>query len=327
MCQSTGGMRPQGSSPGGGGTSRPERRRAGDGGGDPISARPWPTADTRLVALLGWPLHHSLSPVMHNAAFREHGLDLIYLALPVAPADLARVVDALGAMGVVGANVTVPHKRTVAARCDGLTGEAQLVGAVNTLWWTSDGLLGDNTDAAGLAQVLGGDVGVRGGDAAVLLGTGGAARAAAVALGRLGAEVTVVGRRPDAAQELAEVASRAGAPVVDALDLAGRHWVVAAVRDARVVVNATPLGMGGEALDEPFMDLHTGQAAYDLVYNPPETPFLAAARAAGADAHHGLGMLVAQAAASYRRWTGQDAPQATMSAAALGALAQPAAER
>lgn len=293
------------------------------GGAEGGRARPWPTAATRLVALLGWPVRHSLSPVMHNAAFREQGLDLVYLALPVPPVDLGRVVDGLAAVEAVGANVTVPHKQAIVERCDGLTREAELVGAVNTLWWTSDGLLGDNTDAAGLAPVLAEDVGVRAGDAVVVLGTGGAARAAVVALGRLGTEVTVVGRRPDAAQDLAEVAARAGAGPVDGLELAGGDWVVAAVRRARLVVNATPLGMAGEALPAPFMDLHAGQAAYDLVYNPPETPFLAAARAGGADAHHGLGMLVAQAAASYRRWTGQDAPQATMSAAALGALAHP----
>lgn len=273
-----------------------------------------------MVALLGWPAAHSLSPVMHNAAFREQGLDLVYLALPTRPEDLSGVVAALGATGAVGANVTVPHKRAVVAACDVLTAEAELVGAVNTLSWTADGLVGDNTDASGLQTVLAEDVGVRTGDRAVLLGTGGAARAVAVALGRLGTDVTVIGRRVDAAEEVSELAERAGAREVDALDLAAVADVAVAVRSARVLVNATPLGMAGERLPDPFHSLEVGQIAYDLVYSPPNTPFLLSAAERGVDHHHGLGMLVGQAAAAYRRWTGIEAPAATMSAAAMAAL-------
>jgi shikimate dehydrogenase len=282
---------------------------------------PWPTATTRPVVLLGWPARHSLSPVMHNAAFAEQGLDLVYLALPTPPAALGQIVDALAAVEAVGANVTIPHKQAVISRCDELTLEAELVGAVNTLAWSTDGLVGDNTDAVGLGEVLGGELGVGRDDAAVVLGTGGAARAAVVALGRLGCPVTVVGRRPEAAQDLAGLGEAAGSQEADALGLDGEAWVRAAVGRARLVVNATPLGMEGEELPSPFRALAPGQIAYDLIYNPPETPFLAAARAAGAEAHHGLGMLVGQAAASYRRWTGRDAPTATMSAAAMAALA------
>ena len=280
----------------------------------------WPTASTRPVALLGWPVRHSLSPVMHNAGFDEQGLDLVYLALPTPPDQLHRVVDVLAAVEAVGANVTVPHKERTLEFCDLVTEEAELVGAVNTLAWTPDGLLGDNTDAVGLAQVLRDEVGIGPGTRAVVLGTGGAARAVAVALGRVGAEATFVGRRPDAAQTLAEIAATCGSPGYDAVDLAEDDWVSQAVTGADLVVNATPLGMRGESLPAPFQQLHEGQVAYDLVYNPPDTPFLTAARAAGAGAHHGLGMLVAQAAASYERWTGQPAPRGTMSAVATAAL-------
>ena len=283
-------------------------------------AGPWPTSATRPVALLGWPVAHSLSPVMHNAAFREHALELVYLALPTRPADLHRVVDALGAVGAVGANVTVPHKQTVRDLCDELTEEAELVGAVNTLVWDADGLRGDNTDAVGLGGVLGDELGITSADGAIVLGTGGAARAVVVALGRLGCPVTVAGRRPDAAEELAQLAELAGAPEVDALDCADGRWLEAAVDRSRLVVNATPLGMAGEELPAAFSRLRAGQIAYDLIYNPPETPFLAAARGRGAEAHHGLGMLVGQAAASYRLWTGREAPEDVMSAAALAAL-------
>jgi shikimate dehydrogenase len=289
----------------------------------PRVGAPWPTAATRLVVLLGWPARHSLSPVMHNAAFREQGLDLVYLALPTPSAQLAEVVATLGTVEAVGANVTVPHKVAVADLCDVRTEEARLIGAVNTLAWTTEGLLGDNTDASGLQDVLADDVGIQAGDAVVLLGTGGAARAAAVAAGRLGTEVVVAGRRPDAADEVAELAELAGGRRVDVCDVADEAGLASVVTKARLLVNATPLGMEGERLPEPFHQLTPGQVAYDLVYTPPETPFLLDAHAAGVETHHGLGMLVGQAAASYRRGTGQQAPVATMSAAALAAIADP----
>lgn len=286
------------------------------------SARPptWPVASTRPVAVLGWPVRHSLSPVMHNAAFAEAGLDLVYLALPVPPDDLGSVVAALGSIEAVGANVTVPHKVAVADLCDDLTEEARLVGAVNTLAWSADGLLGDNTDATGLRDALATDVAPQPGERALLVGTGGAARAAAVAVGRLGLEVTVAGRRPDAAVEVARLAARAGSPGSDGCDLADETTLAAAVAQARVVVNTTPLGMAGESLPPACHVLEADQVAYDLVYAPPRTPFLVDAEQRGATAHNGLGMLVGQAAASFERWTGHPAPRAAMAAAVRDAL-------
>ncbi|MEX1178154.1 MAG: shikimate dehydrogenase [Nitriliruptor sp.] len=286
----------------------------------PRPGAPWPTASTRPVVLLGDPVGHSLSPVIHNAAFREQRLDLVYLALPVTGDDLLAVVGMLGAVGALGANVTVPHKLAVRDACDHLTDEAELIGAVNTLSWGADGLLGDNTDATGLADAVIADGAAVVGEPWVVLGTGGSARAVAVAAGRLGCPLTVVGRRPDAAGELADLAGRAGAPAHEAIDLDDEAAVRAAVGEARTVLNATPLGMGDEPLPAPFQALRPGQHAYDLVYGRP-TPFLTAAHEAGAGAHHGLGMLIGQAAASYRRWTGAEAPLAVMSAAAIAALA------
>lgn len=268
---------------------------------------------------------------MHNAALQAHGLDLAYLALPTPPDRLLEVVGALGAIGFVGANVTVPHKQAVIAACDTLTDEARLVGAVNTLTWRDGGLEGHNTDAIGLQRAL--DVVDAGRRRAVLLGTGGAARAAVVALVRRGAEVIVVGRRPDAAEVVGalgqEVADELPADAPDAGPFTGAVGIglddpeiEGAVRGADLVVNATPLGMQGESLPAPFMDLHGGQLAYDLVYAPPDTPFLQAAAAAGAAAHHGLSMLVHQAAAAYERWTGRDAPLDVMRDTALAALGE-----
>src|SRR5690606_8702366 len=117
-------------------------------------------ADTRLLALIGWPARYSLSPVIHNAALHEQGLDLVYLVLPTRPEHLRSVLDALGSVGMVGANVTVPHKLAVMPACDRLTAEAELIGAVNTLSWTPEGLVGDNTDATGLLGALTTDLGV-----------------------------------------------------------------------------------------------------------------------------------------------------------------------
>lgn len=280
----------------------------------------WPAASTRLLGVLGWPVEHSLSPVIHNAALRSQGLDFVYLALPTPPERLQVVLDGLGAIGAVGMNVTVPHKEAVAGACDRLSEEAALVGAVNTLHWTGDGLVGHNTDAAGLGVALAGAGVTAETERAVLLGTGGAARAAAVALARLGLQVTVVGRRADAAAAVADVAAAAGANATACqLD---EDVVAERVAEAGLCCNATTLGMQDEPLPEPFMQLNEGQIAYDLVYAPADTPFLQAARRAGAGAHGGITMLVQQAVLAYERWTGRDAPVDVMRGAAESALGQ-----
>ncbi|MDQ3537644.1 MAG: shikimate dehydrogenase, partial [Actinomycetota bacterium] len=248
------------------------------------------TAATRLVCLLGHPVGHSVSPQIHAAAFADAGIDAVYLACDVAEDRLATAVTGLRALGALGANVTVPHKRTVVDLVDELTPEAQAVGAVNTLWFRDGRLMGDNTDTSGLGDVLD-TIGLRSGDPVLLFGAGGAARAAAVAFGRRRANVEVVARRREAAAEVAALATVAGATLIGP-DAAGRP---------RFVVNATPLGLGGEPLPRRFMDLAADQVALDLVYAATATPFVAAARAAGARALDGRGMLVAQAARSFQR--------------------------
>lgn len=279
----------------------------------PIGAR------TRLACLLGHPVAHSLSPALHNAAFADARIDAVYLAFDVEPAHLAAAVQGLRAARFLGANVTVPHKRAVMALADDRTSEAEAVGAANTLYWEGERLVADNTDATGLEQVLREDLGLRGADGVLLFGTGGAARAAAVALGRIGAAVEVRGRRPEAVEEIAALAARHGAAApVDA----GRHGAGEdrhGAEAARVVINATTLGLAGEALPEALMALRPDQVALDLVYGR-ETPFLAAARAAGARAEDGLGMLLAQAARSFARWTGHEGSQSVMHRAILSTL-------
>lgn len=263
---------------------------------------------TRLAAVLGHPVRHSVSPQIHSAAFAALGLDVVYLAFDVAPADLSAAVAGLRALDAVGVNCTVPHKEAVVALLDERSDEVARIGAANTLWWQDGRLHGDNTDAAGLAPVLRDDCGLRPGDPVVLFGAGGAARAAAVALGRAGAAVEVVARRAEAAEAVATLVTANGGSLA------------APGTRPRLVVNATPLGLAGEPLPDRFMRLDPDQVALDLLYGPRDTPFLAAARERGAHAVDGLGMLVGQAAESFERWTGLPAPRDVMMAAARRAL-------
>jgi shikimate dehydrogenase len=272
------------------------------------------------VVLLGWPVAHSRSPAMHNAGFAALGLPFVYRALPVRTEDVADTLAALAVAGASGGNVTVPHKLAVHERCDRLTDEARRIGAVNTFWWEGEGvgeeltLVGDNTDALGLERALREDLDLPvhgealGGRTALLVGTGGAARAAAVALGRLGALVTVAGRDLGRAGEVARLAAPSAATVVD---LAATEELASAAATADLVVNATSLGLAGEHLPAELERLRPDQVAYDLVYGPA-TPFLVAARAAGATAHGGEGMLLHQAAIAFERWTGVGAPLEVM---------------
>ena len=266
------------------------------------------SASTRVVALLGHPVAHSVSPQIHNAAFAATGFDAVYVATDVPAGDVVAALRGLEALGFLGANVTVPHKQAVYAAVLRRTEEARACGAGNTLFFDDGRLTLDNTDVEGLRRVLVDDVGLAAGEQVTLFGAGGAARAAAVALGRLGAAVTVVARRDAAAAQVQQLALEAGA--ANGGDAA----------PPRLVVNATPLGLHGEALPEPFAQLEAGQTALDLVYGPVDTPFVAAARAAGAQAFDGRGMLVHQAALAFHRWTGTEAPLDVMHAAAVAAL-------
>lgn len=253
------------------------------------------TSSTALVCLLGDPVTHSRSPHLHTAAFAACGVDAVYVACRAT--DVRAAVDGLDALGALGANITVPHKRAVWEHVTRRTDEAELIGAVNTLYrGNHGGWIADNTDAAGLLRVLRDDVGLAAGDGAVVFGAGGAARAAAVALGRAGARVRVEARRSGPAADVQNLAVAAGG-----------GELAADVRP-RLVVNATPLGLNGERLPERYHDLRAGQVALDLTYGAEPSPFVAGARARGMAAWDGLGMLLGQAAAAFERWTGRPAP-------------------
>jgi shikimate dehydrogenase len=267
---------------------------------------------TNFVGVLGWPLEHTLSPAIHAAAFRQTGLDWVYLAWPVEPELLAEAVAGLRALGALGANVTMPHKETVLEYLDGLSGDARVVGAVNTIQRVGSKLIGHNTDVEGFRFFLERDAGVdAAGTRALVLGAGGAARAVVRALDGLGtSDIAVAARDPQRATEVAGLVSSARGN--------GLPWDDAATQAASydIVINATPVGTrSGDPL--PTVEWRSDQVVVDLVYDPPSTALVERARAGGARAWGGVGMLVHQAAASFGIWTGQDPPLETMSAAAL----------
>ena len=274
------------------------------------------TAATHVAGVIGDPVRHSLSPAIHNAAFRALDLDWVYVAFPVAAGDGAAAIRAVRTLGLAGLNVTMPHKHDVLSELDHLSATAAALEAVNTVHRLGDALHGENTDGAGFLDALHHDEGFDpAGRNVVVLGAGGAARAVVLALARAGAaEVAILNRTATKAQLAADLAPPGIARPGTDDDLA----------QADLVVNATPIGMHGTATQEALpLDpkrLKPGQLVVDLVYHPLRTPLLAAARERGAIPVTGLGMLIHQAAHAFRLWTGEDPPLEVMSAAALANL-------
>ena len=266
------------------------------------------TGATRVAGVIGDPVRHSLSPVLHNAAYAALGLDWVFAAFEVRENEAAAALDAARALGFVGLSVTMPHKTAVAGLCDDLTAAASTLRSVNTVTFGSEGrAAGDSTDGAGFLRSLV-DAGVdASGRSVLVLGGGGAARAVAYALGECGANVVVSARRAAAASEAATPAKGLAVPWDDRENAAA---------SADIVVNATSVGMAGDAaLPIPAEALATVHAVVDLVYEPRETPFLAAARARGVQAIGGIGMLLHQAARQIEIWSGEAAPIEAMRAA------------
>lgn len=283
-------------------------------------------AKTKLAGLIGWPLDHTLSPAIHNAAYAAMNLDWVYIPLPVREGqDLVRVTNALRALPFVGFNVTMPYKRVMLNVCDEVATAAQLAGAVNTVHMVDGRLIGYNTDGRGLMESLKEETGlVLAGKRAVILGTGGAAGAALVGmvLERAG-HVTLVGRTIEVAEDMIEnLSGRLRDTGADAVPFGPDAR--AAVEAADVIVNATPLGMEpSDELPVPQEWLQPGQIVADMVYRPAVTPLMVAAAARGARAVGGLGMLVAQGAIAIEIWNQgaqTRAPRDVMRAAAESAM-------
>ncbi len=268
------------------------------------------SASTRLLVIVGDPVAHSLSPTMHNAAFRALGLDAVYLGLRVPAASLPAVLPALATIGAAG-NITVPHKEA-AERC--VTRKTDLcvrVGACNTFWSEHGVLVGDNTDVAGLMACLR-SLGADEAERWLLLGTGGSARAVAVAAADAKAELHVLSRDAERARSFAEWARTRGVKAH-----AARGKLV-----PDLAINATPLGLKeSDPLPLDPQQANGLAAALDLVYAPGETRWVRSLRAAGVAAQDGREMLVQQGAAAFTRFfPGQGAPVEVMRAAVARAL-------
>jgi len=263
----------------------------------------------KLACIIGWPVSHSVSPAIHNAAFAALGLDWTYVPLAVRTGAITEGMSLLRLLGIEGANVTMPHKQAVVPLLDGLEGDAETLGAVNTIVHADGGFVGHNTDGAGFVGWLRAEANFEpAGKTALVLGAGGAARALALSLARADSTVMVAARRPEQAREL------------EVLDPAIRSAEWGAPAEADLVVNATPVRRG---LPLDTIALGPGVVAADLIYPPPLTDFVRVATDRGATAFDGLGMLVHQAALSFTLWTGREAPLDTMAAAARRAIETP----
>jgi len=253
-----------------------------------------------LTGVLGDPVGHSRSPAIHNAAFEALGLEWRYVKLPVAADLFAETVRALPASGYRGANVTIPHKEAALALADHVGDAARTIGAANTLTFGDGAIHADNTDAAGLLAALPvTPQGMR----ALVLGAGGAGRAAAWALRQAGADVTVWNRTAERARALARELGVAAVEVPD---------------PAELVVNATSVGLRpGDSIEElPLAALDPPELAVELVYGDHETPFAAWAAAGGVEVVEGLEVLIRQGALSFEHWTGREPPVDVMRRAA-----------
>ncbi|MCL2123650.1 MAG: shikimate dehydrogenase [Desulfovibrionaceae bacterium] len=257
----------------------------------------------QLYGITGYPLGHSVSPVLHNWALAQAGIAGAYLAWPLPAGRMPDLVKAVRTLHIQGVSVTIPHKEAVMPLLDSLTARARALGAVNTLYWDNGGLCGDNTDVDGFVTPLRG----RAFAGALVLGAGGAARAALAGLREFGVpDVAVCNHNKERAQKLAE-------------EFGVRHadWEDRSTYEADLVINATPLGMRGThegrnpLPPEAFTQRHAKpRMAYDLIYTPLTTRFLAEAEAAGWQTQDGLAMFIAQAQAQFRLWTGREFSEA-----------------
>lgn len=260
------------------------------------------TGAAKIAGVIGWPVAHSLSPLLHGAWIDAAQIDAAYVPLAVPPERVAEALHALPALGFCGANVTVPHKAAALEAASEASPAARAIGAANVLVVREGGALwADNTDAVGFMAGLA-DLDPSLDRPAVIIGAGGAARAAAFALSQAGlCELRIINRTFARAEELADAFG------ADAVDWSRRADAIA---DVSLIVNATSMGMaGGPALDLDLTAAPSDAVAYDLVYTPLETPFLSAANASGLRVIDGLHMLIGQAAPSFEHFFQRPVPR------------------
>ncbi|NOY53867.1 MAG: shikimate dehydrogenase [Deltaproteobacteria bacterium] len=270
---------------------------------------------TRIVGLFGFPVRHTFSPPMHNAAFAERGLDYVYLPFEVHPENLPAAVKALVPLGIAGVNVTIPHKETVIPLLDEISGTAERIGSVNTIRVREGKLKGFNTDAYGFETALFKDGGVSlSGKKIFVMGAGGAARAVCFQSALSGAEELVIA---DVLAERAEALASAVAEAVPVCRISTcsveMETIEKAVAGKDLFVNATPVGM--KETDPPLIRvewLEPSTTVFDVIYNPLETRLLREAKDRGLTVVNGIGMLVHQGALAFEIFTGRKPPVETM---------------
>lgn len=264
------------------------------------------TGKTRLLAVIGAPIGHSLSPIIQNAALHAAGLDYVYTALPVRADALASAVRGLCDAGIAGFNVTIPFKTEIIPLLDALSEDARRIQAVNTVVIEDGRMVGHNTDVVGfLAGFAERGIALTG-KKAVLIGAGGAARAALWGLLRSGVSSVAIGVR-SVEKGAALAADFAADGNVRAVSFDDTAWI-AACSDADLMVQTTPLGMTPHTEEMPPVDatmIKPSAVVYDLIYTPAETRFLREARARGCETINGETMLVAQGAEAFHLWTGK----------------------
>ncbi len=278
---------------------------------------------TRAVALLGYPASHSLSPRLHNAAFAAAGLDYCYLAFEVPPEQIEAAIRGVQALGFAGVNLTAPHKQTVLPLLDELTEEARAIGAVNTAANRNGRWVGTNTDATGFRRLLELNGLCRHGMKVVMLGAGGAARAALYALAQVASRVDIFNRTPRRSEQL----MRALAPYRGEC-----RWeafplelipLVSQLKDADLLVNTTSVGMHPHEAGCPLpagVDIPATCGVVDMIYHPPRTRLLQRAERSGAKAVSGHDMLLYQAVDAFKFWTGVDPDVSVMDRALRAAM-------
>lgn len=270
------------------------------------------TGKTKLLGVIGYPIEHSLSPVMHNAAIADLGIDYAYLPFSIKPEALSTAIVGFEAIGIQGFSVTIPHKQTIMPLLAEVSPLAQAVGAVNAVWRTEQGWQGTNTDVVGFLAPLKALERDWPQTTAVILGNGGAARAVVAACAELGcAAVHVVGRDRQKLQAFQH--SWQTSPFTVNLQTHTWQELSQLLPNAGLIVNTTPIGMHPHVSQSPisaesFNLCQAGTIAYDLIYNPRPTLFLQQAAQQGAITLDGLEMLVQQGAAALELWLGRSVP-------------------
>ena len=276
---------------------------------------------TKVCGIIGDPIEHTMSPVMHNAAFRKLGLDYVYLPFHVRQEELGKAIDGMRALNIRGLNVTIPHKVSIIPLLDKLDSLAEKIGAINTIVNEDSVLTGYNTDATGFLQALL-ERGVKPeGKKVVILGAGGASRAISFILTERGANLVVLNRQLARAEDLAGRIAQVFSKNVSAQELNEENLKMALAR-ADILINTTSVGMVPDVNETPVPAelLKPSLIVFDIVYNPIQTRLLKEAEAAGAKTIDGLEMLVWQGALAFEKWTGQKAPLDLMKRKAMKAL-------